>query len=181
MNIALTDIERLTGPYHFLRPIFEQLALSIARVNDREHNSTGTHAAVTATSLVVSGATEINLDAPWAIHSTAILSPAQLTAGVDNYNPTGLADALILRLSSDASRAIGGINSAVGAPGSHWVRKLLVNVGSNDIVLTRSAGSGSNAANQFATPGALDFTLNQNDGVWIHYDRTSTIWRVEGF
>lgn len=98
------------------------------------------------------------------------ISPAQITANQNNYNPTDLATASVLRLSSDASRDITGL--AGGADG----RILLVfNVGSNNIVLKDESAS-STAANRFALNG--DITLAADDSVILWYDATSSRWRA---
>jgi len=106
------------------------------------------------------------------------ITPAQLTASVDNYNPTGLADATVLRLSSDAQRFISGL--AGGASGR--VIKL-VNVGSFEIVLSSLNGS-SSAANQFQLfPGQTGtglqvLGLQPHEEVELWYDPTNSKWRV---
>src|SRR5690606_22105096 len=60
----------------------------------------------------------------------SILSPSQITSNQDDYSPTGLNKATILRLSSDASRDITGL-----AGGASGITFLVFNVGSNNIVL----------------------------------------------
>jgi hypothetical protein len=108
------------------------------------------------------------------VTETGIISPAQITVNTDDYAPTGLATATILRVSTDASRDLTGITA--GASGR---RLLLVNVGAFDLVLVHDATS--TAANRFLCPGSANFTLNANDSVSLWYDITSTRWRVLGF
>lgn len=103
----------------------------------------------------------------------AVLSPSQITGNQNNYSPTGLEDANVLRLSTDASRNITGL-----VPGSQSGRLLLLfNVGSNDLVLKNESAS-STAANRFAIGG--DFTVTGGGGVVLWYDSTSSRWRVAG-
>jgi hypothetical protein len=98
------------------------------------------------------------------------ISPAQLTANQNDYNPTGLSTAAVLRLSTDASRTITGL--AGGADG----RLLLVmNVGAQDLVLADESAS-STAANRFALDG--DLTLGADTGATLYYDGTSSRWRL---
>ena len=100
------------------------------------------------------------------------ISPAQLTASQNNYNPTDLATASTLRLTSDASRDITGLQG--GADG----RVLLIhNVGSSDIVLKDSSSS-SDAANRFAL--TADFTMSADSVGLLQYDSTSLRWRLIG-
>lgn len=101
--------------------------------------------------------------------STAI-SPAQITSNQNDYAPTGYNQNYILRLNSDASRDITGI--VAGKPGE---LKLIINVGSSDIVL-KDENAGSTAANRFALNA--DVTIQADESVQIWYDATSSRWRV---
>jgi hypothetical protein len=109
-------------------------------------------------------------DIPENLTLSGVLSPAQLTASQNNYNPTGLSTATVLRLSTDASRNITGL--AGGAAGRIIV---ITNVGSNDIVLVDSSGS-SSAANQFQLDD--DITLGADQSAVLQYDGTSSRWRA---
>jgi hypothetical protein len=101
---------------------------------------------------------------------TGDISPAQITGNQNDYNPTGLATASVIRLDSDASRNITGL--AGGADG----RVIVVhNIGSNAIVL-KNEDAASTAANRFALNA--DVTLNANQSVPLQYDATSSRWRV---
>ena len=104
---------------------------------------------------------------------TGDISPAQLTGNVNDYDPTSLANASTLRLSSDASRNITGL-----AGGSDGRQLTLHNVGSFDIVLADESAS-STAANRFALGGS-NFTLASGKGTTIIYDATSSRWRQTG-
>jgi hypothetical protein len=98
------------------------------------------------------------------------ISPAQITANQNDYNPTGLSTASTLRLNSDASRDITGL--AGGADG----RLLFVhNVGAFGLVLKDESVS-SAAGNRFALNG--DLTLAGDEGCALQYDSTSSRWRV---
>jgi len=105
-----------------------------------------------------------------AIGFTGDISPAQIVANQNDFNPTGLADAVIVRLSTDASRNITGIQG--GADG----RMInILNVGSFNIVLTDEDVL-SLAANRFAIPGNL--TILAEQGILLVYDSTSSRWRL---
>ena len=97
------------------------------------------------------------------------ISPAQITSNTDNYAPTGLSTATVLRLSTDASRNLTGITG--GADGRILV---LLNVGSFPLVLKDNVTS--TAANRFQLVG--DLTLQGDEGVILYYDSTSSRWRL---
>lgn len=100
----------------------------------------------------------------------ADISPTQITADQNDYNPTGLSSATVLRLDSDASRNITGLQG--GAEGREIV---LVNVGANNIVL-KDADAASSAANRFAMDA--DLTLSADMSALLIYDATSSRWRL---
>jgi hypothetical protein len=100
----------------------------------------------------------------------AIISPAQITGNQNNYNPAGLAAAQILRVSSDATRTITGIQSL-----PVWRLLKIHNVGAQSIILSDASGS-SVDTNQFAFSASL--TLLGDDSCILEYDVTSLRWRL---
>lgn len=98
------------------------------------------------------------------------ISPSQITANQNDYNPTGLSTASVLRLDTDASRDITGLQG--GADGRLIV---ITNVGSFAMVLKDESAS-STAANRFAL--AADITLAADQSVVLQYDSTSSRWRA---
>lgn len=103
---------------------------------------------------------------------TGDLSPSQVTADQNDYNPTGLSTASVLRLSSDASRNITGLSG--GGDGRVIA---IVNVGANPVTL-RDENSSSAAANRFAL--GADFLLNAKQGAVLWYDSTDSRWKLLG-
>lgn len=99
------------------------------------------------------------------------LTPSQLTGDVNDYSPTNWLQSGILRLSSDASRNITGLEPAVGGEVI-----LVVNIGSNPIVLKDESAS-STAAYRFALNG--DVTIGADESVLLWYDEVSSRWRVD--
>lgn len=99
------------------------------------------------------------------------LSPAQITADQDNYNPGG--SSLNIRLSSDASRSVTGLSISQVDGEHHYVW----NVGSNDIVLANESAS-STAANRFTTSTGANLTLAANKCALLIYDGTTSRWRA---
>lgn len=126
-----------------------------------DHSAAGDATALVPESLEVTGG-------PVAFRGD--ISPAQITADQNNYNPTGLADAAVLRLSSDAARNITGL--AGGADG----RIIIIhNIGSFDIVLVDESAS-STAANRFALNANV--TISADQVAILQYDSTSSRWRA---
>jgi hypothetical protein len=101
---------------------------------------------------------------------TGIVTPAQITADQNDYNPTGLATANVLRISSDAARSITGI--AAQGTGRFL---FLFNVGAFAITLT-DEDAASAAANRFAVPSAPIISADGSRAIW--YDITSSRWRA---
>ena len=104
---------------------------------------------------------------------TGIISPTQLIANQDNWNPTNLSTAAEVRLSTDAARELTGIEAQPSR-----TRLTLLNVGGFNCVLKHDVTS--TAANRFLCPGSVDLTLTPNKAVDIWYDTTSSRWRVIG-
>ncbi len=101
------------------------------------------------------------------------ISPSQLIANQDDWNPTNLSTAAEIRLSTDAARDLTGIVAQTAR-----TRLTLLNVGGFNCVLKHDVTS--TAANRFFCPGSADFTLTPNKAVDIWYDSTSSRWRVIG-
>lgn len=102
-----------------------------------------------------------------------IISPAQLTAAADNWNPTDLATATVIRLSGDNQfRIISGIT----APASPK-ELTLTNVGADYPVLITREDAASSAANRFAI--TRDVPLYPSQSITIYYDNISSRWRIK--
>lgn len=102
---------------------------------------------------------------------SGVISPAQIVANTNDYNPPNLATASTLRLNTDASRNITSI--AGGATGRVL---MLDNTGSFPIVLTNDDGATGTAANRFALD--IDVTIYGGQSVVLIYDATSSRWRL---
>lgn len=100
------------------------------------------------------------------------ISPAELTAGMtNNWNPTGLATAWIIRLSGDD-----GFELITGITAPSFNKRLtLHNVGANAVLLPTENQS-SSAANRFAF--GRDVVLFPGKSCEIQYDVTSARWRL---
>lgn len=96
------------------------------------------------------------------------ITPAQIVANTNNYNPTELIDAAVLRLNTDASRTITGL-----AGGSDGRCMIIHNIGANDIVFTKEDAL-STAANRFL----FAKTIPADDSILVRYDGVSSRWRL---
>jgi hypothetical protein len=101
------------------------------------------------------------------------LTPAQITANQNDYNPAGLANATVLRLNLDATRRITGI--AGGADGRVLI---ILNVSAAvdaDLIMTYE-DTASVAANRIAND--TDTVLEPLSAAILIYDDTSSRWRI---
>jgi hypothetical protein len=112
------------------------------------------------------GATKINTG----FFLTGDISPAQITADQNDYNPAGFSTASVLRLSSDATRNLTGLSGGVDGR-----IVAVVNVGTNNIVL-KDASSSSSTANRFAF--GVDVTLAAEQSAVLWYDATDSRWKA---
>jgi hypothetical protein len=99
----------------------------------------------------------------------AVNTPAQITVDQNNYT---LANAVIFRLSSNASRNITGF-----AGGSNGRTITIINVGLNSIALQNQSAS-SAVNNRIITGTGLALTLAADNVATLIYDGTTARWRV---
>lgn len=116
----------------------------------------------------VSGSTLLSQDVAFG----GDISPSQITSNQNDYSPTGLSTASVIRITTDASRNITGL--AGGADGR---TVFLVNVGSFNFVLM-DGDTGSSSANRFNLEA--DITVRPDCIVQLLYDSTSSRWRAVG-
>lgn len=113
-----------------------------------------------------------SIDVQGTFQLSSDISPSQITADQNNYAPTGYDTCTSMRLSTDASRTITGIQG--GTDG----RKLIIhNIGSFDLVLADESGS-STAGNRFALDADVTLGTDQSTDFW--YDSTTSRWRQIG-
>jgi hypothetical protein len=124
-----------------------------------------TGAATLSSTLALTGNATLAAGLAWAAETTLTgsISPAQITANQNNYNPTGLATATILNLTSDAARDITGIVAQ-----SNGRLLVLMNSGGYTITLKENSGS-SSAANRFYLPGAADYGITLRNSLRLLY------------
>lgn len=102
------------------------------------------------------------------------LTPADITANVDNYSPSGLADASVLRLNVTSNANMSGLSG-----GSDGREMVVYCTGSATLTLLHESGS-STAANRFVLPGDASMTLVKNQGAQFIYDATQSRWVCVG-
>lgn len=111
---------------------------------------------------------------PSTITFSAVISPTALAADTNNWAPTGLSTAYMIRASaSGAARNITGL-SASGVTAGRQIQ--IHNIGSLTLTLLGNNAS-STAANRFLIPRPVPIRPFQS--VTLEYDATSTGWRVK--
>lgn len=101
-------------------------------------------------------------------------TPSTITSDQNNYSVA--VTGYFIRLATDASRTLTGLTFGGGGVGDGQVH-LLVNVGSNDLVLAHESAS-STAGNRFLCSTGANITLSANQAADIIYDGTTQRWRV---
>ena len=107
------------------------------------------------------------------------VSPAQITADQDDYQGQGSGTAMrgLLRLSTDASRTITGIDATTVDFSEADDELRLVNIGSFDLVLGHQ-DVGSLATNRIISPTGADLTLGPDEMALLWYDGATARWRI---
>jgi len=122
--------------------------------------------------LRITGAGSVDISSAFSLRGA--ITPTSIGANQNNYDPTGLSTATFLRLSSSGSYNITGL-----AGGTSGRVVIIHNIGANNLTLKDESAS-STAANRFALPSTDDFVLWPDQTVILHYDATTTRWRVIG-
>jgi hypothetical protein len=103
---------------------------------------------------------------------TGIITPAQLTANQNDYAPTGIATANVVRLTTDATaRNLTGLNASQAD--GRWILLMNVNAVGGANVTTTAEDAASIAANRFISAATIG--AGSCRGCW--YDGTSSRWR----
>jgi len=102
---------------------------------------------------------------------TGDITPAELSGNQNNYNPTGLSTASVIRLTATNDWNITGL---AGGTDGRIIVILNVDAGSDTITL-KDADAASDAANQFQL--ISDIPLKPGDGIALIYDSTDSRWR----
>lgn len=109
------------------------------------------------------------------VDTNSIISPTALAGNTDDWNPTGLDTAAVIRVSSSAGAV--NLTGITATAGNSMV--LLCNVDTTDTI-TLVHDATSTAANRFLCPNNANLALRPRGSVWIFYDSVSSRWRVVG-
>ena len=191
MPITVEFLEQLRGPWEtasgFLCdqmeiqqaqlaavfPLIEGIQSDVSALESNDFSATTGYSVssiLTTDSAGTPGFTSV-LPAPIAFSGARILSPPDLTVNTDDWSPTGLSAAAIIRIAATGAVNLTGMAAALTAQ-----FKLLINVGTNTITVKNLTTS--LAVNQFRCPGNADFSLTRGTATWLWYDRTSSLWQV---
>jgi hypothetical protein len=104
------------------------------------------------------------------------ISPAALTASVNDYAPTGLADRVLIRLTTDGGGpyTITGLD-ATGIAGGAEIT--IVNIHATDSIVFTHEDAASSAANRFDNQGGFGYTAAAGGRTKFIYDATTQRWR----
>lgn len=106
--------------------------------------------------------------------STPAISPAALTGDVNDYSPTGLSTARVVRIDPGAAdRVITGLTAQEAGR-----LLLLVNISTSKRFTLSYENTSSVAANRFLGPGGADVNVIKEGAVMVYYDGTSARWRT---
>lgn len=167
------QFDRLYANLSILSPLVDALAVTATDLSGNPIFTVGyTASSVLATSAAGTPAFTQLLPMPLAFVGTTVLSPAALVANTNDYAPTGIAAAAIVRLTATGAIDLTGITAA-----STNTTKLLANIGANTITLKHASAS-SSAANRFRCPSATDVALTTGSTVQLWYDTASSVWQV---
>lgn len=109
---------------------------------------------------------------PWLKSSVAMagtLTPSQITGNQNDYSPSGLGTANVLRISTDARRNITGLAGGFTGRVLH-----LQNVGTFPAVL-KYEDTGSTSTNRFS----FGYTLGGGQSIYLIYDTVASRWRAQ--
>ena len=153
----------MAGEYGIDRQIFLPDLPDIEDRRTREHFRRLQEAVAAAYDELAKRMNEFSYEVHWGAET-----PAQITAGQNNYQ---LGEAVVHRLSTDASRTITGFVAPLIER-----MDLIINVGAQDLVIANQSGS-SSAANRVITVSGADTTLGANGTMMLWYDLTTARYR----
>lgn len=113
------------------------------------------------------------LEGPFGLRG--VISPAAINTQQDNWNPTGLSGAGVIRVDLGPTNDV----TVTGLAGGENGRTLLVvNTDLNFILTLAHESASSTAANRFFCPEGIDLPLGPNVSALLWYDSTLSRWRV---
>lgn len=188
MKLSLNEPEKFGDT----RPDMESLIGTVSRTFTTEHTDDGQHQDISCRSISAlansDDANIIKFDAgirfglgPWLFDDPGTADrhasfSANISANVNDWRPEGFDKCCALEVAAiGANRDVTGLYQ--GAAQKRLL--LLVNIGSNNVVLKHASAS-SAAANRFACPGSADYTLTANRGAVLYYSAIQLRWFILG-
>lgn len=115
---------------------------------------------------------------PTSLNVSGEISPATITANVNNYNPNGGDAAFCWLLLGDnlGNYNITGIHSPAATGALHW----LTNTSATTILTLKHNSSSSTAGYRFLLPSNADMALGPGDSALIRYSAAQAAWLVIG-
>jgi hypothetical protein len=178
VGIGLATAQTLSARVH-VRKTTEQLRLdydvnnylsvTVGSAGAVTYNATGSGAAHSFSDPVTHASSVTDAGA---VLQTGVISPTQLVANTDDWSPTGLATANVIRLDVNGALNLTGI--VAQASGTILT---LYNKTAYTVTLTHDATSA--APNRFYCPGATNYALLQKASVRLRYDGTDSRWTVQ--
>ena len=161
------------GAFTFSQAVTGAAGFSGALTGNVTGNVSGTAATVTtaAQPAITSLGTLTALNVAGQTRVTGTITPTQLVGNTDDWGPTGLATANVIRM--DVSMAI-DLTGIVAQPDGTII--VLYNL--TTFAVTLKHNQTSSAVNRFFTPNAQDFPISQKASAWIRYDGTDQRWTV---
>lgn len=103
-----------------------------------------------------------------------VISPAALASGAtNNWAPTGLSTANVIRVTTDnAGSTLNGLTAQAAN-----TEIVLINIGPTGALTLAHAAGGSTEANRFALAGGTSSVIDVGGGARLWYDGTSSRWR----
>jgi hypothetical protein len=109
------------------------------------------------------------------INPEAYITPAALPAGLtSNWNPPGLGNASIIRVSSgNQAFSIDGIAAPAGPK---FMLLINANTAEADMTIVDASASASFAQNQILVQHKANVAIGFQGGVWFYYDEVAVKW-----
>lgn len=164
---------QLRGPD--LAPVGQEFDLVYASLTEWcevQHTVDGAHTHITAETLDVDNVTKFG--GRWLMPQSAVITPPYtVTADQNDYAPRNIEKAIVLRVSTDASRTFTGLKT--NKDEFRWL--LWINVGNFDQVFYHNSAS-SLDPHRFACPLGVDVTIGSGASVLLWYDAHASNWRI---
>ena len=106
-----------------------------------------------------------------------VVTPPNLTAQQNNYNPTGFGTCGLLRIIMNGDQTITGF---VAPTSGNNERFLLVNVDTSDVLTLAHENASSTAANRLDLPQGNNLLIRPGESCIVQYDSSSSRWRIAG-